>query len=407
VSSKSPPRIVVKGANGYAGRHLVPAPRGAPSGYGRARLWLGISAVGTIVTATGFALALGAPESVASRFDSALPQQLGVLVAFVFAYAALQAPFDILGGYVLPRRFGRAHLPAARFAASLLRGVAVHSTLFVGIAVVLLTAGRAGGVPGLVAAGVVTSLLLLAGRAMLAGLVAPLRRCPAPDALDAAGGEVLPTACVASEDEGFTGGVTGVLRARRSMLPEHWRAALGVKGFQVVVRRRGLVVASGAWRRGRFAALAFTWAGILLAALAVGSTGVGTTAGIIECSLLFTLWSFLGLLVLPTLSRRGVTEIDERLRESGLDPRVLDEAVRRLDDLQDRETDRPSFVETIFHPIPSVRNRLEGPRMHRAAACWDVARSAVFLSAAGLGLLGRAVHCNCGRPALWVFLPAD
>ena len=38
---------------------------------------------------------------------------------------------------------------------------------------------------------------------------------------------------------------------------------------------------------------------------------------------------------------------------------------------------------------------------------WNTARTALFLSWASLGLLSRAVHCNCGRPALWVLFPGD
>jgi hypothetical protein len=78
-----------------------------------------------------------------------------------------------------------------------------------------------------------------------------------------------------------------------------------------------------------------------------------------------------------------------------------------LDDLQDRERERSSLVETIFHPVPSVQSRLRGPRSTGGHGCWDAARTAVYVSAAGLGLLGRAVHCNCGRPSLWAFLPLD
>jgi hypothetical protein len=70
-----------------------------------------------------------------------------------------------------------------------------------------------------------------------------------------------------------------------------------------------------------------------------------------------------------------------------------------LDDLQDRERQRGSLVEVIFHPVPSVQSRLRGPRATGVKGCWDAARSAVYLSVGGVGLLGRAVHCNCGRPS--------
>lgn len=132
-----------------------------------------------------------------------------------------------------------------------------------------------------------------------------------------------------------------------------------------------------------------------------------TAAGVLQMGLIFTLWSFIGLLTLPTLSRAGVAEVDTLLRRSELDGNLIDETVQRLDQLQDAETQRPSGVEMIFHPIPSVNNRLDGPMSSNARGCLDAARTAIFLSASSLGLLGRAVHCNCGRPALWVFLPSD
>ena len=70
---------------------------------------------------------------------------------------------------------------------------------------------------------------------------------------------------------------------------------------------------------------------------------------------------------------------------------------------------RAPAVEAIFHPIPSPARRSEEiERGHnRGAGAWHAARMALYLSWACFGLLGRAVHCNCGRPELWVMLPAD
>ncbi len=39
--------------------------------------------------------------------------------------------------------------------------------------------------------------------------------------------------------------------------------------------------------------------------------------------------------------------------------------------------------------------------------CRTAARVALYLCVAGLGLLGRVVHCNVGRPEAWVFVPGD
>jgi len=154
-------------------------------------------------------------------------------------------------------------------------------------------------------------------------------------------------------------------------------------------------------------AILFTAAGLTISTWLVAPMKLGTVGGTIEFSLWFTLWSFVGLLSLPTPSRRGVIEIDEVVNSEGNSSEALRTMTRLLDELQDGEPVKPTFVETIFHPIPSVRTRLEGPRSSGVIGFWDAARTSIYLSLAGLGLLGRAVHCNCGRPALWVFLPTD
>jgi hypothetical protein len=144
--------------------------------------------------------------------------------------------------------------------------------------------------------------------------------------------------------------------------------------------------------------------------LVVGSRELGSAAGIVEFSLWYTLWSFAGLLTLPTYSRAGVIEVDRVMRASGYDETVMREVIEQLDGYQDRERRRPADVEAIFHPIPSVSSRLDEGSAVKGRSLRggvDTARTAVFLSASGLGLLGRAVHCNCGRPELWVYLPTD
>jgi hypothetical protein len=135
-------------------------------------------------------------------------------------------------------------------------------------------------------------------------------------------------------------------------------------------------------------------------------TPPGTAGGVLVFAAVFTLWSFVGLLVLPTLSRRASLAVDGRLVDRGIDPLDLGRLASRLDAMQDGEPSRPGWIESIFHPIPSVSSR--GPSTRRnPLAAWDIARTASFLGIAGLSPLGRAVHCNSGRPSLWVYLPID
>ena len=383
---------------------LVDAPR---PGYGRARLWLGISAVGTIVTASALALGLGLPATAAALVEPSLSGQVLLLAGFLATYAAVQLPFDVLGGFLLPRRFGRPHPAAARFAVTLLRGMFVHTLVLAVIGLCIFVAARAYGVPGAIGVGILASLSLLVVRGTLAQCMASLRSSVTPFQPIDLRGKSLRADCVASDDQGFTGGIEGVFRPSSVLVPERWTTLLGTAALEVVCRRQQFAVLTGSWFRGRMLAIGFTWTGIAIAAVLVGREGFGSAQGVVEMSLVFTLWSFLGLLVLPTPSRAGVAEVDEAVRQSGIDGLLVDQTIRELDTLQDAETARPTGVELIFHPIPSVQSRTEGPRRQSIRGFLGAARSAVYLSAAGLGLLGRAVHCNCGRPALWVFLPSD
>jgi hypothetical protein len=376
------------------------------SGYGRARLWLGMSAVGTFVTLTILGLLFDLPGRIQQSIATTTWGQACGLFGCVLIYAAIQLPFDLLGGYLLPKQFGRTHPPFARYLISLARGVTAHAAILLLAAMAILLAGRWGGIAGTVVAGLLLSVLLLRGRVVLATLMAPLHLTPSEPKPNRFG-DSLPITMAQSSDEGFTGAVIGVLRPRSLIVPTRWREVLGADGFEIAVKRRSLAVKTGSWWRGRAVALLFTVAGLSIAAWLVGSTKLGTAGGTVELSLWFSLWSFLGLLTLPTLSRRGVIEIDEQAHAEGQTFEALGTTCRRLDDLQDGEPLRPTLVEIIFHPIPSVQNRLEGPRAQGRIGFWDAARTSVYLSLAGLGLLGRAVHCNCGRPSLWVFLPTD
>jgi len=376
------------------------------SSYGRARLWLGISAVGTIVTLSTLGLALDVANLIQPWMDATPGGQFVGLLIFVMVYATVQLPFDVMGGYLLPKKYGRSHPPIARYLIGLTRGIAAHTALLFLASLPLMFAGLYGGIAGIVAAGLAISLLLLGGRVMLASVVAPLALTPKPSTLTQAD-DHLPISLAQSPDEGFTGAVAGVFQARSQILPVRWQEVLGPEGFGFAVMRRAMAVKTGSWWRGRVVALSFTLLGLLLAAWLVGSAQLGTASGTIELSLWFSLWSFVGLLTLPTLSRRGVIEIDERCQAEGQSLDALRATTRLLDGLQDGEPERPALVETFFHPIPSVQVRLDGPRAQGVVGFWDAARTAIYLSLAGLGLLGRAVHCNCGRPALWVFLPTD
>jgi len=356
-------------------------------------------------------LAFGVPARFKPAIDANFGSQVIGLLLFFLIYMLIQLPFDFLGGYWLPKQFGRSHLPLGIFLTSLFRGVVSHGAILFIAALLIMAAGGYAGVAGTATVGMVISFLLLRFRVPIASLVSQMAMVPAPAVATRhnqnSNLEHLNIIDAESNDEGFTGGIVGVLRPRSLLFPMRWRDVLGTEGFEFAVSRRTLAMKTGSWLRGRLVALSFTAVGLLVAALLIDFSQLGTAWGTIQFSLWFSLWSFLGLLTLPTLSRRGVIEIDERAQADGYPVPLMRVVTERLDRLQDGEPSRPSLIETIFHPVPSVENRLEGPRSHHVIGYLDAARTSIYLSLAGLGLLGRAVHCNCGRPALWVFLPTD
>jgi hypothetical protein len=133
---------------------------------------------------------------------------------------------------------------------------------------------------------------------------------------------------------------------------------------------------------------------------------VDNVAGFVTLLCGFTLWSFLGLLTLPTISRKASLMVDGKLVEKEVSFDLILRTASSMDRLQDDESERPSFVETIFHPVPSVRRR-ERHQVVKGLVAWNVARTALFFSWSCLGFLSRSVHCNVGRPELWLMLPTD
>lgn len=208
-----------------------------------------------------------------------------------------------------------------------------------------------------------------------------------------------------ASDPSFVGGIVGLPVLDRALLSAAWDDETA----EVERVRRETVRRSGSRACGVALALGFDLAGLALVLSATSASAV-SVAGIATLSLWATLWSFLGLIVLPSLSRRAVGAADLAAVRDGVDPLDLVVALRKLDALQEDEPRRSRLVETVFHPVPSLGRRVAavergtGPELPQP---WHTARTALFLSWTSLGLLSRAVHCNCGRPALWVLFPGD
>jgi hypothetical protein len=380
--------------------------------YAQARLRLGIAGVGVLVVLSCVVFAYQLPSTFFPYFGGPWYADWAALAAFYLAYALVSLPFDILGGYYIPCRHQRLCLPFPLFLMKWARGVAVQGAVMTLAGLAVLEAGKRGGYWGAVAAVAALQVLLLAVQAKLAAMVGALRQGESPGQLleapfRAAGRGQPPATTFDSLDAGFSGGIAGLPGLDRLVIPRHWVRSLSPDALETELLRRAGLLASGARARGVLLAMAWNLSGFMLSA-AMPWVRLDSVFGVLQAFLGCTLWSFLGLLVLPFFSRAGVFEADRWALDHGATSASLLLAMTEIDQLQDDEPARSRWVERVFHPVPSIENRLkaiEGAR--RQIGAWQAARVALYLSWAHFGLLSRAVHCNAGRPELWVILPGD
>ena len=340
--------------------------------YNRARLLLGMSSVGTWVVLAVILL-----------FVSIEPWQL------LMGYLLISLPFDLLGGQLLPCRFGQTTPNWWAWLISYGRGLMVHTSLLV---TTFFAFSWAGQYRLLLPVAALWALLLIAGQAFLARVAGAIHFTQRSHF------EGKETVLVESAQPGFTGGVTGLPGHETILLPALWSPEVG----EVALCRRKLAINKGARTLGVLVGLLWNLGGLALLA----PSGPLTSLQLTQLSAAVTLWSFLGLLLLPSVARLGVRWMDaQTVRRVGWPAFQV-----YLDAMTDEAERAQPISESIFYPIPSREARLQGLQSKKRSSLvkpWYPARTALFLSVGGLSLLSRAVHCNIGRPALWFFPPCD
>lgn len=383
------------------------------STYARARLLLGTAGVGTFVVLAFLALALELPSRVFGGAEGGIYTNASLLAVWLAGVALFTLPFEVAGGYILPKYYGRDHPDGGDWTLAWLRGVLALIVMMSVFGALVILGGTFAGIVG--ALGMVGALacLLVAAQTWVGKVVSALRE--RPGGLDALENElrllgvVLPPITILdSEDEGFTGGIVGLPTAERIVLPSRWLGQLEPGALAVLIARRTAIIDRGLRSLGLVGALIWTLLTFGVASALPGA-GVDSVSGFIGTSLWFAIISFFGLLILPTPSRAATRAADAlTVTEYPGTVHRLNDAIASLDALQDDEPERSRAVESVFHPIPSVAMRagaLEAPVPENAP--WHVARTALYLSIVGMNPIARLVHCNVGRPSLWVMLPTD
>lgn len=378
--------------------------------YARARLWLGISGVGSLVSLAAMALTVELPHEVFEVNPGFQFSDFLQLAGFNTLLLLWLTPLDFLGGFWLPRKFNKSSQSLADWLRGYVTLALLQTMMFVCFGTIIIMTSqilRTGGVLILTSLFAVTCLLLrdrvILGREVKA-------QHSSEKLLDAIAMIqswqifVPRTVAVEHRDVGFTGGVIGFGKSVTIVIPRAW-LSFSTENLATAIARRALAVSTGSYRRGLLFAFFFNVIGFFFCSLIPGA-GFASVAELVTTICGFTLWSFLGLLFLPTLSRRASLKIDKEIVQRGLPKQWITTTASALDQLQDDEPKRSRIIEAIFHPVPSVESRSRQTPVLGFSA-WNVTRTTLFLSWACLGLLSRSVHCNVGRPELWMLLPTD
>jgi hypothetical protein len=386
-----------------------------PLPFARRRLRLGITGVGSsVLLATALLLAVWQawlPLDASWRWQAAggdVASSVFVLtVAWYLIHAVLLLPVEHAGG----RRAIRQIPPLSSWMGSWLRGVLVLALLSATSMAAVISAGIAGGTRTAVLTTVGVSMLVLTAQGLLARWVnrLPVRSLPAAlnDEVKNAGLDARDIRVVEAADEAFVGGWLGSLRPTL-WIPARWTGSDMQTLRRVQWVRRGVQLRSGARMRGWLAAVLWPALGLWLS-VSLLPFGWDDARLWVSLPAMSTVWSFVAVLLLPTMSRPAVYHADaEAARVVGVEDTAR--VISQLDQWQDDEPERTALVESIFHPVPSAGNRVR--RLHDDATAENrgghqQTRLTLLSSLVTGSVLGRVVHCNIGRPALWVVYPGD
>ena len=378
--------------------------------YARSRLILGMITVGSVVVLSTLILLTGCFGISIERFGQAEYGQIWLIPLALATFFVMLVPFDFLGGFLLPRRFERSQQTFGNWLKRYVSGVFQQWCVYSVIASLLTALAATYGI---------AVAVVFAGLAMLGMVVIRDLWISRTNSYDSNNSDTLRDAIGLAEgwgipvnrirvaehgDSGFTGGIVGFGKGSTIVLPKRW-LGFDAEHLATAIARRALAIQGGSYTTGIVAALGFNLVGFALS-LYAGYGAVGSLVWLLTSMCWFTIWSFIGLLVLPTISRNASLKIDRQLAAQGVSQQLIVASANELDQLQDGEPSRAAIIEAVFHPIPSVEKRFAQERISPFAA-WHMARTTLFLSWGCLGMLNRAVHCNIGRPELWKMLPSD
>lgn len=305
----------------------------------------------------------------------------------------VQAGFDVVGGtWLMPPP----HPTIGRFLRGWLPGVCGHTAALAGVGWLSYVSFRLTG--GFVLAIAMATAGLTLARLWLLRLVGGVSKTTADH-----GGST--TLVAQADDPAFTGGIAYWGGHARSLLPAAWLQTLPRGELAAEMSRRAWQQAAGLPGRAILLILSWNLLGASVGSWSFGLAQRSPSEALLIHACWMTLWTFGSLLILPSLSRKVVFAADRAALAAGHEPQAW---IAHFPALVGEDGGSGPLVQNIFYPVPSAARRSQELKAPRAAGFipGSLARGNLYYSWAACTLLGRAVHCNVGRPALWVFPPS-
>ena len=244
--------------------------------YARARLCLGICGVGSLVGLSAIALWCGLPQRQFSPGIVSPGSALKQLFALTVVVSALLVPFDFLGGFWLPRKFGKCRASLFTWLRTYLAAAAIQGFFFIGFGLLILSMGQAHGIFG-----AITAVLLGVGTgAWLRNFQISCRRGETSESnrklVDAltliqSWQVFVPrTIVVRHHDPGFTGGIIGLGKRLKIVIPQAW-LRFSTEQLATLIARRAVAVETGSYRKGLIAAVLWNVIGFTVCSLLPGA----------------------------------------------------------------------------------------------------------------------------------------
>lgn len=366
--------------------------------YGDARRILGLIYIGCI------GLLLGALLVDDNLYVAMMPldglSDMQYTLTFLLSWFIFSFPFDLLGGYLLPVKYGRSIANFSTWFLAWLRGAGIQFVYFALNAWALLGVSDFLGLWGAVGWMAIQMILLGSLQVWVARAIAHFPDKPENDR----GRLVL---YLENKDKSFTGGIGGLPGNEVLVMPSYWKEKFSEKTLKLLLsRRHGAILSKG---HGRGFLFAFLWnVSIFALAAYLAELASGTFESLCFTFIYFSLFSLLSLFgPLVWLSRKAVYEIDRWVYYKGADADILRESFDLTNQLRDLPDEKRSLA-GITQPLPTRVERLANMQTQAdLTGGWNSAYLSVFLSWGGINLFARALPVVAGRPELWVLLPCD